>query len=269
MCIRDRKKACLDYTEEELAQTEVSQPAILAVSLMAYDAVRSLGILPDMVAGHSLGEYAAMAAAGMLSLEDAFRVIKARANAMSRCAKENPGAMCAVMGLSPGEIETVCQETEGYVVPVNYNSPAQTVIAGEISAVERAMERFSGMGKRCVKLAVSAAFHTKLMRPAAEEFKEAIGSIHFCPPQTDFYSNTTGTLLTDFSDMPSYLANHLVSPVQFAKELGQIQQAGADRFIECGPGKVLTGLVRKTLENVGAYNVENAKTFSKFQESIL
>lgn len=265
----DLRKACLNNSAEELAQTEISQPAILAVSLTAYTAVRSLGVSPDMIAGHSLGEYAAMAASGMLSLEDSFRVIKARAHAMAKCAKEHPGSMCAVMGLSPEEIETVCRETEGYVVPVNYNSPAQTVIAGETAAVEKAVERFSEMGKRCIRLAVTAAFHTKLMQSAAEELKETIHSIQFRPPQADFYSNTTAALLNNFSDMPSYLARHLVSPVRFADELIVMQQAGAEQFIECGPGKVLTGLVRKTLENVAAYNVENAKTFSKFQECIL
>ncbi len=264
----DLLKACTEYSAEELAKTEISQPAIMATSLAALEAVKSLGISPDMVAGHSLGEYAAMTAAGMLTLEDAFRVIRERARAMGECAKNQNGAMCAVLGLTAEEITAVCEQTEGFVIPVNYNSPAQTVIAGEAEAVDRAIETFSAMGKRTAKLAVSAAFHSKFMQPAADDFKAAIASIPFSAPKIDFYSNLTGELLTDTSDMPSYLAAHLVSPVQFVKELNTIQAAGATRFIECGPNKVLTGLVRKTLTGVTYANVENDKTLDKLAASL-
>lgn len=263
----DLKKACFEYEAEQLSQTEVSQPAIMAVSLAAWEGVRTLGLEPAACAGHSLGEYAAMQAAGMLTLEDAFRLIKARAHAMGLCAQGQDGAMCAVMA-DVEEIERVCRETDGFVVPVNYNSPAQTVVAGERPAVEALMEAFAGMGKRCVRLAVSAAFHTKLMEPAAEELKAAALSVRFSEPQIPFYSNVTGNLLSDFEDMPGYLARHMVSPVRFAEELRSIHSAGITRFVECGPGKVLTGLVRKTLDGVQAFNVENAKSFQKLKESL-
>lgn len=263
----DLKQACWNFPAEELAKTETAQPAILAASLIAFGAVQKLGISPAMVAGHSLGEYAAMAASGMLSLEDAFRVIKARAAAMGRCAEGQDGSMAAVMGLPPEEIAQVCEETEGFVLPVNFNSPVQTVIAGESGAVAAAMEKFAEMGKKSVKLAVSAAFHSKLMQPAAEEFRAAIQDIPFQAPKLDFYSNLTGEKLTDFSDMPGYLAEHLVSPVQFVRELQAIHSAGADGFVECGPNKVLTGLVKKTLSGIPAFNVENAKTYAKLAEA--
>ena len=264
----DLLDACLHMDAEQLSRTEISQPAIMAVSLLAFEAVKSLGILPDMAAGHSLGEYAAMEACGILSLEDSFRVIRARAKAMGECAKRHPGAMCAVMGLSPDEIAAVCEKTDGYVVPVNYNSPLQTVIAGEAGAVEQAMETFSGMGKRCVKLAVSAAFHTKLMQEAADEFKAAIAAVPFKTPSVDFYSNTTGKKMEDLSDMPSYLAKHLTSPVRFTDELNAVHEAGAEQFVECGPGKVLTGLCRKTLAGIQANNVEDKKSFEKLSEAL-
>lgn len=263
----DLQRACFEYEAEALARTEISQPAILAVSLAAFEAVRALGVEPDACAGHSLGEYAAMTAAGMLTLEDAFRVIKARAQAMGECAKLHDGAMCAVM-TDAAQIEAVCAETEGYVVPVNYNSPAQTVVAGEAKAVEALMETFAGLGKRCVKLAVSAAFHSKFMQPAADRLREAVREIPFAAPRVPFYSNVTGQPLTDFSDMPGYLAAHLVSPVRFVDELGALRAAGMERFIECGPNKVLTGLVRKTLDGTENYNVENARTFAKLKESL-
>lgn len=264
----DLLKACAEYSAEELARTEVSQPAIMATSLAAYEAAKTLGVAADMVAGHSLGEYAAMTAAGMLTLENAFRVIRERARAMGECAKTQNGAMCAVMGLSAEEIADVCEKTEGFVIPVNFNSPAQTVIAGEADAVDRAAGVFADMGKRTAKLAVSAAFHSKFMQPAADDFKAAIADIPFSAPHIDFYSNVTGEKLSDFSDMPSYLAKHLVSPVQFVKELAAIQAAGASRFIECGPNKVLTGLVRKTLAGVSYANVENLKTLEKLKASL-
>lgn len=263
----DLEDACLNYSPEQLADTRVSQPAILSVSLIALEAVQELGVHADMVGGHSLGEYAAMKAAGMLTLEDVFRVIRARARAMADCAASHPGAMAAVMAPAE-EIESACASAAGYVVPVNYNSPQQTVIAGEPAAVEQVMEHFAGQGRRCVRLAVSAAFHTGLMQTAADEFREAIASVPFTAPKVDFYSNTTGERLTDVTDMPGYLARHLVSPVRFTRELEQMRLAGADRFVECGPNKVLTGLVRKTLEGVTAWNVENEKTLSKFKESL-
>lgn len=259
----DLKDICFNADEQTLAQTQYSQPAIFAVSLLAYEALLENGIKPDMVAGHSLGEYAALVACGALTRKDGFKVIKARAKAMGDCAKNQKGAMYAIIGLPANEIEQICEETMGYVLPVNYNSPAQTVIAGEEQAATIAAQKFIDMGKRAMKLSVSAAFHSRLMQPAADEFIKAIGDIPFNSPKIPFYSNLDGKRMDDFSNMPAYLASHLVSPVYFATELGLMKEAGATKFIECGPGKVLTGLVKKTLEGVESFNVENAKTLEK------
>ena len=254
---------CESGSAEELSKTEVSQPAIMATSLAAYTLLTEKGVAPDAVAGHSLGEYAAMVAAGMLDMKAGFQLIKARAEAMGRCAENQDGAMAAIIGSDEETVARLCKETEGYVVPVNYNSPAQTVVAGERAAVAAVSEAFAAMGKRAVPLAVSAAFHSALMQPAADAFLAAAKTFTFAPPTLDFYSNLSGEKLTDFSDIPGRLASHIVTPVRFTSELAAMRDAGADVFLECGPGKVLTGLVKKTLKGVTALNVENAKTLEK------
>lgn len=258
----DLKKVTFESSEEELAQTKYSQPAIMAMSLLCFETAKKNNITFDAAAGHSLGEYAAMTACKMLSYEDGFRVIKARAAAMDKAGRETEGAMYAVMRMSPEDIEKICAETEGYVVPVNYNSPAQTVIAGEKEAAARAAEKFAEAGARTIQLKVSAAFHSKLMEGASKEFYEAVKDIKFNAPSVPFYSNVTGALLEDFSDMPSLLAKHMISPVRFTSELAAMNSAGIDKFIELGPNKVLTGLVKKTLKTASAMNIENLKTLN-------
>lgn len=250
-------------TAEELAQTRLSQPAIFTASLIALCAVRENGVDNVAVAGHSLGEYAAMYASGMLTMEDAFRAIKLRSEAMAKAAENAHGAMAAVIGADNSQIDEVCASVEGFVAPANYNSPVQTVIAGEAEAVDAAVAKFAELGKRSVKLAVSAAFHTKLMQPAADEFKAAISGFTFNEPNCGFYANLYGKKLEDFSDMPSYLAAHICSPVRFADELSAMLNDGIEAFVELGPNKVLTGLVKKTLRGVVNVNVENVETLDK------
>ena len=262
----DLEEKINNSTEEELSKTVYSQPAIMATSLVALEAMKINGVEFSAVAGHSLGEYAAMVASGVLSFEDGFKVIKARAAAMQKAAEQNSGAMYAVIGKTAEEIEQVCSEIDGYVVPVNYNSSAQTVIAGETEAAEKAAEKFSEMGAKAVKLGVSSAFHSKLMQPAAEEFAPAISGIAFNKPNVEFYSNLIGGIQTDFENMPEKLAKHIVSPVRFTSELAALQAAGYENFIELGPNKVLTGLVKKTLKGVNSANVENVKTLEKALE---
>ena len=232
----------------------------MACSLSAFEAVKEKGITFDGVAGHSLGEYAAMVASGVVSVEDGFKLIKARAEAMQEAAEKNAGAMCAVLKLTAEEIEKVCEETEGYVVAVNYNSPAQTVIAGEVEAVDKAIETFTSMKARCMKLNVASAFHSKMMESAAEKFIETAKTVTFNTPTVEFYSNVIGKKLEAFSDMPSLLARHIVSPVKFTSELSEMDEAGYDTFIELGPKNVLAGLVKKTLSDKAVFNVENLKT---------
>ncbi len=257
-------------TEQELAQTVISQPAIMMTSLAALEAMKQNGIGFSAVAGHSLGEYAAMVASGVLSFEDGFRVIKARASAMQKAAENQHGVMCAVMGRDAAEIEEVCASVNGYVVPVNYNSAAQTVIAGEPEAVEAAMAKFTELGAKVIKLNVAAAFHSKLMQPAADEFEAALKAmdITFNKPQVQFFSNLYGAEMPDFDNMPEKLAKHIVSPVKFTSELAIMSEQGFESFVELGPNKVLTGLVKKTLKGVNAMNVENAKTLEKALEAL-
>lgn len=254
--------------EEELSKTVNSQPAIMATSLSALAVIKDKGIECSAVIGHSLGEYAAMVCSNMLSVEDGFKVIKKRAEAMQKAAEENDGSMYAIIGLDASEVEDVCESISGYVTPVNYNSSVQTVIAGDTDAVEQAVEIFKDKKIRAIKLNVASAFHSKLMQSAADEFKSEIADQKFNTPKVDFYSNVLGDKLTDFSDMPNLLAAHIVSPVKFTSELKRLQEAGFDTFIELGPNKVLAGLVKKTLKDVNVYNVENLKTLEKLIENI-
>ena len=233
--------------EKELSRTIISQPAILAMSLMALEAAKSKGIEASAVAGRGLGD-----------------VYKRQ---MDKAAQANPGGMAAVLGLKADVIEQTCKEIEDggeYVTPVNYNSPVQTVIAGTAAGIEKAKEALSAKGaKRIVPLAVSAAFHSRLMAGASEEFAVKVKDIPFSSPSMKFYCNVYGNELTDFSDMPAYLAKHICSPVRFTSELDVISKDGYDTYIELGPGKVLTGLVKKTLDGVTAVNVENIDTLEK------
>ena len=260
-------KIMFEGPEQELNKTANSQPAIMLCSLMALECAKEKGLEFDGVAGHSLGEYAAMVASGVVSAADGFALIKARAAAMQKAADENDGAMYAIIGPAPAEIEAACEQTEGYVVPVNYNSPVQTVIAGESSAAEAAgkliSETSTAKRVKVVKLNVSSAFHSKLMQSAADELGEFAKGVEFKAADKEFYSNVLGEKLTDFSAMPELLAKHIVSPVKFTSELAQMQQAGYTDYIELGPGKVLTGLVKKTLDGVNAVNIENADTLEK------
>ena len=263
----DLAEKCRTADETELAQTIISQPAIMAVSLAAYEAVKEKGISACALAGHSLGEYAMMTAAGMIDVPDAFRIIKARAAAMQKCAENSDGAMYAVRGNDTALIEKICSETEGYVVPVNYNSDSQTVIAGESSAAEKAAAKFTELGIRCKKLNVTAAFHSKLMQQAADDFYDSIKDFEFKAPQIPVYSNISGKLLEFPDDIPARLAKHIVSPVMFTSQLHAMQESGIDTFIELGPGKVLTGLVKKTLTDVTAMNIENSTTLENALEA--
>ena len=249
----DLRAVTFDGPDTELNKTVNSQPAIMACSLAA---------------GHSLGEYAAMVAAGVVTIEDGFKLIKARAAAMQKAAEANSGSMYAIIGLPAEEVEKICEETEGYVVPVNYNSAVQTVIAGDTEACEAAAAKFAEMKKKAIKLNVASAFHSKLMQSAADEFIETAKTVEFKTANVDFYSNVLGTKLEDFSAMPDMLAKHIVSPVKFTSELAEMEKAGYENFIELGPNKVLTGLVKKTLKGKNAVNIENNATMEKALASL-
>lgn len=257
---KDLKDICFNAPEEELSRTANAQPAIMATSIVCLAAAQSKGFRFDGVAGHSLGEYAAMYASGMISLEDAFRLIKARAEATEEATLQTKGAMAAVMRLKPSKVEEVCANAKAYAAAVNYNSPVQTVIAGTPEGIEEVSAVFKELKAKVVMLKVAGAFHSELMKSAADKFYETAKTIVYKAPQVKYYSNVTGGELEDFSDMASLLAKHICSPVHFTSELAAMSEAGADRFVEFGPKKTLTGFVKKTLSGVKALNIENVKT---------
>ena len=259
----DLADICFNSDEDTLAKTIYSQPAIFATSLCALEAAKANGIEASGVAGHSLGEYAAMVASGILIVSEGFKAIKIRSEAMQKASENSNGAMCAIIGMTSQEVEKICSEIDGYVIPVNYNSSKQTVIAGEVSSIEKAEKVFAEKGARAIKLKVSSAFHSKLMKEASDEFYSKSSDLVFNKPQKDFYANLTGDILSTDTNMRDYLSKHIVSPVKFTSELANLQKNGYDTFIELGPGKVLTGLVKKTLKGVLAVNIENNATLEK------
>lgn len=257
-------------TAAELAQTAVSQPLIYTLSMAVYAVLSDVGILPQAVAGFSLGEVSALTAAGGMDLETGFRVIKHRAEAMSRASKITSGSMFAVLGAEVRDIEEECRkirESGQYVEPVNYNCPGQIVIAGETGAAKKAAEIFEGNGIRVVPLAVSAAFHSKLMQPASEEFYHDISSFSFGSPALPIYSNVTGTVAR-IDSIPDYLKKQMVSPVRFIDEMSAMEQDQIESFVELGPGRTLRGFVRKGIKGARTYNVEDVKSFSKCAEEL-
>ena len=235
----------------------------MAMSILCHEASLLKGYSFDGVAGHSLGEYAGLYASGMVSLEDAFRLIKARAEAMHTATTQTKGAMVAVMKLEPEKIAQVCDEAKEYASAVNYNSPQQTVVAGTPEGIAEVSAVFAEMGARVIPLNVAGAFHSKLMKPASDIFLETAKTIQFNAPKVKYYSNVTGAELTDFSDMPALLAKHIVSPVKFTSELSAMSEAGADTFFEFGPGKTLTGLVKKTLKGVKTVNISSVSALEE------
>ena len=252
----DIKKAMFEGTAEELAVTSVSQPAIFTMSLMCAKKYELDGGEFTAVAGHSLGEYAALVTAGAVDMQTGYTLIKHRAACMDKAAKKNGGKMAAVIGMPSDVIEAACAEINAagdYVVPVNYNTPVQTVIAGSEAGIEKASALLKDKGaKRIVPLAVAAAFHSEYMKEAGIEFLELIKDIKIGSPKKAFYSNVTGGRFDDFTDIHGILSRHIYSSVRFTSELAAMQSDGIGRFVECGPGKALTGMVKKTLDGAEA-----------------
>lgn len=252
----DLKKVMFTAAAEELSRTEISQPAIFTMSLLCAEKYRNEGGEFGAVAGHSLGEYAAMVLSGIVGLEAGYELIRKRAACMEKAAGKNGGKMAAVLTSDARAVEEVCAEITAagsYVTPVNYNSAQQTVIAGSAEGIEKAAEALTAKGvKRIVPLAVAAAFHSEYMKEAAEEFAAQIAGTTFSAPKVRFYSNVLGAELTDITDMAGLLSRHICSPVRFTDELFAMKNDGFTRFTECGPGKTLVGFVKKTLDGAEA-----------------
>lgn len=241
-------------TPEDLVQTKVTQPAVFLCSVIPAIVA---GIEPDMVAGHSLGEFSALVLSGVLSFEDGLSLVSKRAQAMQKACDANPGTMAAVLQrnivVTDEQMEEVCAAVAGKVVPANFNCPGQVIISGEVAAVEAAGAKFTEMGvKRVAPLKVGGAFHSPLMEPARAELAEAIEGTTFAAPKCPIYQNVDAMPHTDPAEIKANLVAQLTSPVRWTKSVQNMIAAGADTFIECGPGEVLKGLVSKISSEVTA-----------------
>lgn len=237
--------AMFNGTADELKQTKVTQPAIFLHSVAL--ALSADSFAPDMVAGHSLGEFSALVANRTLSFADALQLVSKRALAMQAACEQNPSTMAAILGLDDATVEKICREVEGeVVVAANYNCPGQLVISGSMKGIEIACEKMKAAGaKRALPLPVGGAFHSPLMEPAREQLAEAIEKTNFSRPVCPIYQNVNALPSTDVAEIKRNLIAQLTAPVRWTQSVQKMVTDGATRFIECGPGKVLQGLVKK------------------------
>ena len=242
---------------EDLKQTKVTQPAIFLHSVILAKTLGN-GFNPDMVAGHSLGEFSALVANNTLSFEDGLKLVSARAQAMQKACDNNPGTMAAVLALEDTIVERVCKEIEGIVVAANYNCPGQLVISGEINAINIACEKLKEKGaRRALVLPVGGAFHSPLMEEAKQELENAINNTTFNKPSCPIYQNVTSFAVSDEMKIKENLISQLTSPVKWTQSIQKMIEDGGNDFIELGPGKVLQGLVRKINCDVEASSISS------------
>jgi [acyl-carrier-protein] S-malonyltransferase len=231
-------------TDNDLKKTEVTQPSIFIHSVAVLKTVNGLGA--EMVAGHSLGEFSALVANGVLSFEDGLRLVSARAKAMQEACDANPSSMAAILGLPDEKVEEICAAIDGIVVPANYNCPGQLVISGETAAVEMACEKLKEAGaKRALMLPVNGAFHSPLMQPAQEKLAAAIENTKFRNAMIPVYQNITTSAVLDPEEIKMNLIKQLTGPVKWTQSVQNMIKDGATNFIEVGPGKTLQGLIKK------------------------
>jgi len=251
-------RACFEGSDEELALTETTQPAILTVSVAALRALEARGVRAAAAAGHSLGEYAAHVAAGTLAFEDAVRAVRLRGRFMQEAVPPGQGAMAAILGLDAEQVERICAEAAGgeVVSPANLNAPGQVVIAGHAPAVERAGAAARQAGaKRVVPLAVSAPFHCALMRPAAERLQPVLDAIRFADPRVPVFTNVDAAPVGDGAAARDALLRQVSSPVRWHAAAEAMVAAGFDTFVEVGPGRVLSGLMRRVGRDLRVFSV--------------
>ena len=241
----DILKIMFEGSKEELTQTKVTQPAIFIHS-MAIIKILGESFKPNLVAGHSLGEFSALVASGALNFEDGLKLVSIRAKAMQKSCEKTNGTMAAILGLENKIIEDICQETNGIVVAANYNCPGQVVISGEVNSVKNACEKLSNAGaRRALVLSVGGAFHSELMIDAKKELSSAINQTVFNQPSCPIYQNVNGRPELSVEKIKENLIAQLTSPVKWTQSVNKMIQDGCNNFIEIGPGKVLQGLVRK------------------------
>ncbi|MBZ5642676.1 MAG: ACP S-malonyltransferase [Acidobacteriia bacterium] len=254
---------CFTGSEEALKLTANTQPAILTLSVAAYRVLAEKGVKPDFVAGHSLGEYSALVAAGALEFADAVRLVRRRGEYMQTAVPEGVGAMAAILGLAPAQVTEICRKaTNGQVVsPANLNSPEQTVISGNAEAVKRAVEMASAGGaKRAVMLPVSAPFHSALMAPAAERLQGDLKGAAFHALRVPLVTNADAEIISSGDEARESLIRQVTLPVRWEESVRVLIDEGVNTFVEVGPGRVLTGLLRQIDRSVHVFNVEDEKS---------
>ena len=262
---RDIAALCFQGPEEILSQTVNSQLAIFTLSMGVFLTLQEAGVTPDMAAGFSLGEYTALCAAGVFSLEDGIRIVAKRGELMQKASQENPGAMAAIIGLTNEAVEEICRNTADFVTPVNYNCPKQLVISGTKKGVEDAAAAcLAGGAMKAVTLNTGGPFHTKLIADAAAEMKDYLAGFTFAAPCFPIYTNLTGTLLATSTDLPPHLEQHMTHPVKWQTTIEQILQEDVTVFAEAGPGKTLAGFNRRIDRNAKTYTLESPEQMQEF-----
>jgi [acyl-carrier-protein] S-malonyltransferase len=263
----DLQKLCFEAPLDELVKTEVQQPALVATSLAVLAALNARGIAPDYVVGHSVGEFAAIAAAHSIDTSEAIGLVRERGLAMAEAARESDGTMAAILGLDDAVVEELCAEIEG-VWPANYNCPGQIVVSGEEGAVEKLIHKATALGaRRAVKLKVSGAFHSPLVEKAAEMLKPAVERVRFADPVAPFMSTVTAKI-EPAQRMAGLLVNQVTAPVRFTQAAQGLVKEGVKTFVEVGPGNVLSGLVKRIDKTVKAVSVNNVAGLKNVEESI-
>jgi [acyl-carrier-protein] S-malonyltransferase len=261
----DLAKLCFEGSMEELTRTELQQPALVATSIACLRAVETLGIKPDYVIGHSVGEYSALAAAAALSPRDAVALVRERGEAMAEAARETPGAMAAVLGLDDAVVEELCAGID-YVWPANYNCPGQVVVSGENDAVDRLIEQAAARGARkTVKLRVSGAFHSPLVARAGERLGLALAAAAFADPMPPFMSTVTARV-EDAQRLAVLLVEQLTGPVKWTQAVTELVKNGVGTFVEIGPGQVLSGLLRRCDRSLRTISVGEPEAVRRLRE---
>jgi [acyl-carrier-protein] S-malonyltransferase len=263
----DLKQLCFETPVEQLVETEVQQPALVATSLALNAALRSRGIHPDFVVGHSVGEFAALAAAESLDDAAAIGLVRERGLAMAAAAKERPGSMAAILGLADEVVESLCRKIIG-VWPANYNCPGQIVVSGEAAAVDECCEQAEQEGaKRAIRLRVSGAFHSPLVARAADRLRPAIDRIEFKVPKASFMSTVTAKI-EDAQRFRTLLIDQLTAPVKFTQAARELIGQGVTVFVEVGPGNVLSGLLKRIDRSVKTVSVNDLKSLDELAEEL-
>lgn len=252
------KKVIFEGTKDELKDTKFAQPAIALFSVVLTKLLKEKGINPDFVAGHSLGEYSSLYAAGFLNEVDTLKLISARGKIMSEAKIE--GSMAAILGLSSNEVENICNNIDGVIEAVNYNEPKQTVVAGEKDVIEKSLEIFKEKGaRRALPLAVSGPFHSSLMKPVAEILKKEFENYSWNDAKTPIVANTTANILTSSNEIKNELYNQTFGPVKWVDTINKLSENGVTKIYEVGPGKVLAGLIKKINKEIEVVNIENVE----------